>query len=333
MTPRQIVLQTIRFEGPERIAMSLPEPYPNDVVFGSLEPDPEWKPSQTFTPEKGAMWEDEWGNVWARLDDSSKGLVVQGALQHWSQLDTYRMPRIDDPTRYQAARETFENHPDRYKIGGLWSFTFDVMRYLRRMDVFLEDLIAHPAHVRRLADRVVPLLGRCIENWAKAGADAVMFGEDWGTQERLLVSPAMWRDVFKPDYMRLCQVAKRHGLSVWMHSCGYIYDIIPDLIECGIAVLQFDQPLLYGMDRLTEFGGRVTFWCPVDIQQVLPSGDEDKIDAFARHLVDKLGAFNGGFIAGFYSDMPSIGVEPEWQDVACKAFVKYGDKRAAEVPG
>jgi hypothetical protein len=329
---REIVQKTIRCEGPERIAMSLPEPYPHDFVWGSLSPDPHWKPSRTFAPDKGAMWEDEWGNVWARLDDFSKGLVVEGALKDWSDLEAYRFPTWDDPARYEAARETFEKEPDRFRMGGLNHFPFDAMRYLRRMDVFLEDLAAHTEEVRQLADMVVPLLARCIENWAAAGADGVMFGEDWGTQDRLLISPRMWRDVFKPDYAKLCDVARRNGMSVWMHSCGYIWDIIPDLVECGVSVLQLDQPGLFGVDRLAEnFGGKVTFWCPVDIQQVLPTGDEEKIEASARELVEKLGAFGGGFIAGYYGDNNSIGVRPEWQDVACRAFVKYGQRDASAV--
>ncbi len=332
MTPREMVQRTIRFEHPERIAMSLPEPYPDDLVLGSLAPDPQWRPSRTFAPEKGAMWEDEWGNVWARLDRFSKGQVVEGALKDWSQLDGYRMPRIDDPARYEAARAAFARQPEKFRVGGLASFTFDIMRYLRRMDVFLEDLLAHPAEVRRLADRVVALLSRCIENWAAVGAEAVLFWEDWGTQDRLLVSPAMWREAFKPDYAALCEVAKRSGLSVWMHSCGYIWDIIPDLIECGIEVLQLDQPGLFGVDRLAEaFGGKVTFWCPVDIQQVLPTGDGVKIEAVARELVERLGAFDGGFIAGHYEDVDSIGVRPEWQEAACRAFVRYGGAGSAHV--
>ena len=332
MTSREIVQRTIQFDRPERIAMALPEPYPNDVVWGHLAPGPDSRPSRTFQPDQGAMWEDEWGNVWARLDDFSKGLVVEGALKDWAQLDDYQMPAVDDPSRYQHAQATFRQSTDRFRIGGLAHFPFDVMRYLRRMDVFLEDLIAHPSEVRRLADRVVPLLACCIENWAAAGADAVMFWEDWGTQDRLLVSPAMWREVFKPDYMKLCEVARRNELSVWMHSCGYIWDIVDDLIECGISVLQLDQPGLFGVDTLAAaFGGRVTFWCPVDIQQVLPTGDEARIEAFARELVEKLGAFDGGFIAGYYGDVDSIGVRPEWQEVACRAFVKYGQKDVSPV--
>jgi hypothetical protein len=164
------------------------------------------------------------------------------------------------------------------------------------------------------------------------GADAVMFAEDWGTQDRLLVSPRMWRELFRPDFAVLCEAAHRNGLTVWMHSCGYIYDIINDLIECGISVLQLDQPGLFGVDRLAaEFGGRVTFWSPVDIQQVLPTGDAARIEAFARDLVVKLGA-GGGFIAGYYGGNEAIGVRPEWQDIACRAFVKYAAYHSRRAP-
>ena len=68
----------------------------------------------------------------------------------------------------------------------------------------------------------------------------------------------------------------------------------------------------------------MTFWCPVDIQQVLPTGDEEKIEAFAREMVEKLGAFGGGFIAAAYGNIASIGVRREWQEAACRAFVRHG---------
>jgi len=329
VTPREIVQSTITFGHPERIALALPDPYPDDTVWGGVAPDPNRKPSRTFPPEEGRKWEDEWGNIWAATTDFYQGEVIEGALQDWSQLDSYRMPPFDDPARYQKAAAAFANTPGRYHIGGLPGFPFSIMRYLRRMDIFLADLLLHPAEVGRLAERVIALLCRCMDNWAAAGADAIMYAEDWGTQDRLLVSPAMWRRIFKPYFLILCGHARSRGLSVWMHSCGYIFDIVEDLIECGVAVLQFDQPGLYGVDRLAaEFGGRVTFYCPVDIQRVLPTGDIPRIEAFARDLVEKLGARGGGFIAGYYESMEGIGVKPEWQDAACRAFVKWARMHA-----
>jgi len=331
MTPREIVQRTIAFGHPERIALALPEPYPDDTLWARVSADPNWKPRRTFPPEEGRKWEDEWGNIWAATTDFYQGEVVVGALQDWSQLDAYRMPTFDDPARYLEPAAKFAAAPDRYHIGGLPGFPFAIMRYLRRMDIFLADLLLSPAEVDRLSQRVIAHLCRCMDQWAAAGADAVMFAEDWGTQDRLLISPAMWRSIFKPYFVTLCDHARSRELSVWMHSCGFIYDIINDLIECGVQVLQFDQPGLYGVDRLAaEFGGRVTFYCPVDIQRVLPTGDIPRIQAFARELVEKLGAFGGGFIAGYYDSNEGIGVQPEWQEAACRAFVEHAGWHAAK---
>lgn len=333
MTSREIVFRTIEFREPERIALSLPEPHPNDIAWGNTSPDPEWRPKRTFPPEEGRKWEDEWGNVWAATTDFYQGEVAEGAIQDWSQLASYRMPTFDDPRRYQQAAASFADQPDRFHLGGLPGFPFAIMRYLRRMDIFLADLLLYPKEVHQLGERVTDLLRRCMDNWAQAGADGVFFCEDWGTQDRLLVSPAMWRCIFRPYFETLCGHARSLGLSVWMHSCGYVYDIIEDLIQCGVSVLQFDQPALHGVDRLAQnFGGRVTFWCPVDIQRVLPTGDSALIEAFARELVEKLGSPRGGFIAGYYGSLPGIGVKPEWQEAAHRAFVKYAYLHSQKTP-
>jgi uroporphyrinogen decarboxylase len=114
-------------------------------------------------------------------------------------------------------------------------------------------------------------------------------------------------------------------MSVWMHSCGKMTDVIPDLIECGVSVLQFDQFRLHGIERLGEqFGGKVTFMGPVDIQRTLQTRDARLIEEEARLLIDRLWCNGGGFIAGYYWGNQAIGLGPDVQDIACKAFTKYG---------
>ncbi len=150
-----------------------------------------------------------------------------------------------------------------------------------------------------------------------------MFAEDWGMQDRLLIDPILWREMFKDDFRALCGRAHDHGMHVLMHSCGYIYDIIGDLCEVGIDCLQLDQPQLSGIDRLADnFGGRMSFWCPVDIQQTLQSRDEKRIAEEARCLIERLGCYGGGFIAGYYGSNEALGLDPKYQDVACRAFVQ-----------
>ncbi|MFW6062227.1 MAG: hypothetical protein ACOC93_05405, partial [Planctomycetota bacterium] len=120
------------------------------------------------------------------------------------------------------------------------------------------------------------------------------------------------------------------GLRVIMHSCGKMTAVIDDLIECDIDVLQFDQPRLHGIDLLADrFGGRVTFWCPVDIQRTLQTRDPEQIRAEARLMIKRLGGFGGGFIAGRYPQDEALGLPPDYQDLASDAFAEFGTYQQA----
>jgi len=138
------------------------------------------------------------------------------------------------------------------------------------------------------------------------------------------VSPRMWDDLFRETFQRLIDRAHSRGLTVWMHSCGYVRDIIPHLVDMGMDVLQFDQPELHGLEWLAQFSGRVTYWCPVDIQRILPTGDEELIKSRARDMVRILGGRGGGFIAKDYPDNHSIGCDPLWQHWGYEEFLRVG---------
>lgn len=323
MNSREIVARTIAYAGPQRLAGTMPAPYWNDIQhvgFVYEGPDFAWHD----VPGGWQEMQDMWGNTWARVDRTSKGEVIRGVIEEsWDQLAALRLPDLANPAYYAEARRIC-NDPanERYRVGGLPGFPFNIARYMRRLENFLADILCEPENVMKLLGMLEELLAGMIIQYAACGADAVMFCEDWGTQLALMIHPRTWRKVFKPGFVRLCRTAHENGLSVLMHSCGKITDIIPDLIEAGIDVLQFDQPRLHGIDTLAQFHGRVTFWCPVDIQQTLQSKDETLIAAEAVELVEKLGGKQGGFIAGYYADNPSIGLEPHWQDIACQAFTR-----------
>jgi hypothetical protein len=131
----------------------------------------------------------------------------------------------------------------------------------------------------------------------------------------------MWEEVFRPDFERLIGHAHGRGLTVWMHSCGYVRDIVPALAEIGLDVLQLDQPELSDLDFLAGFTDRLTLWSPVDIQKILPTGDRELIQSRARAMLEKLASRGGGFIAGCYGDNASLGVDPLWQHWAYEAFL------------
>ena len=84
-------------------------------------------------------------------------------------------------------------------------------------------------------------------------------------------------------------------MKVIMHSCGQNRVILPDLLDAGVDVFQFDQPSLYNMPDLAALlrEHKAALFSPVDIQKILPTGDRAIITAGARGLVD---TFWGGLM-------------------------------------
>lgn len=319
--PREIVNRTLSFEGPERVARSFRD---SDFVSCSS------SATTHATPwaRTGDAWEriDEWGNRWRRIDPTSKGEVVKGVFEDLSAVETYRFPDFSQASDYERVRACRAEHPDRYLLGGMPGFAFNIARKMRKLDNYLVDLVLQPEPMHRLHDRIDAMLSDMIRRYAEAGVDGVMFPEDWGTQTQTLISPDLWRQEFFPRFCELCGLAHDARISVFMHSCGQTEAIVPGLMEAGVDVLQFDQPDLHGLDNLAahQERGNITFWCPVDIQATLQSGREDLIRAKVREMLDKLWRGRGGFIAGYYGDNASIGLDPEWQDMACDEFLKCG---------
>jgi hypothetical protein len=328
VTSRDLIRRVLAHDHPARIGLTFSafrgEARVCDTVGAGPSADPAFQEKRWVDDEGGECWNDEWGCTWRRIPGKTLGgESIDAPLRTWADLDTYRLPSLDDPARYEAAARVFEQHPDHYRLGSISACSFNAARYLRRMETYLLDCAAQPEQVMQLNRLVSDLVLREVDRYAEIGADGVFFCEDWGTQDRLLVSPAMWRAMFRPDFGRLLTHAHARGLTVWMHSCGCIADIVPDLVDLGMDVLQFDQPDLHGIDHLAEFHDRVTFWCPVDIQKTLQSGRETTIRAKAREMVDRLGR-GGGLIAKDYPDDFSLGTDPLWQHWAYEEFLTVG---------
>lgn len=334
MTPREIIRRVLEHDNPPRIGFT----YSNydgkarlrDTSGGSPRANPDFAENRREDGQGGELWEDEWGCTWRRLIEWTKGgEVVNAAIKSREDLVNYNPPDLDNPARYEHLAQVRETQSDRYLLGGITGCCFNRARYLPTFGTYLEWCAGDPDLVNDINKMVSDIVIGQVDIYAALGFDGVTFAEDWGTQERLLVSPAMWDRMFKWTFERLIERAHGHGMTVWMHSCGYVTDIIPPLVELGMDVFQFDQPELHGLDFLAEFADRTTFWCPVDIQKILPTGDEALIRERARAMVDKLGR-NGGFIAKDYGDNASIGVDPLWQHWGYEEFKQVGVFDAVE---
>lgn len=125
-------------------------------------------------------------------------------------------------------------------------------------------------------------------------------GTDFGTQRGLFIAKEAYRELFKPYHQRLNALV--HAKSSWktfIHSCGAVAELIPDLIEAGFDVLNPVQCSAEGMDprRLKqEFGKEITFWGGgTNTQQTLPFGTPDEV---YRECRERIEVFNqdGGFV-------------------------------------
>ena len=131
--------------------------------------------------------------------------------------------------------------------------------------------------------------------WADTDVDALNFMDDWGSQQSLLISPDQWRRLFKPLYRDYIDIAHAAGKKAFMHSDGYILDVIPDLIELGLDALN-SQIFCMGVENLAPFRGKLCFWGEIDRQHLLRSGTPTEIRSAVELVHDTLNA-RGGVIA------------------------------------
>jgi uroporphyrinogen decarboxylase len=238
MESREIVARTLDFEQPERIARSFRGSDLVGVAYTSKTYATDW------VEVDGGVWEhlDEWGNTWRRLDRTSKGEVAKGILDDLEDAERYEFPDFSNLDDYQAAAQGRRNNPEKWVMGQIPGFAFNIARKLRRLDNYLADILIDRPRISALHDRIDALLEDMIHNYAAVGVDSIFFPEDWGTQNQTLVSPNLWMQEFFPRFQKLCRLSHDLGLKVFMHSCGQIEAIMPGLIDAGIDLFQFDQP-------------------------------------------------------------------------------------------
>lgn len=312
MTPREVVKATIEFRRPERLARSFPEPYGNDFAGCSMNPNPDGRPG------KGV---DEWGAVWENIGVCHLGEVKQFPIRTWDDLDRLRIPDVTEPRRWQHLEGVRERAGDKYLLCSGISL-YERVHFLRGLQNTWMDLYTDPANLRRLIGLLVDMNLHAIERYGRLGCDGFIFCDDWGLQNRLMISPASWREFWKPAYRQVYQAAHAAGLHTLLHTCGYTLDILPDFIEIGLDVIQLDQQENMGLENLARYAGKITFWCPVDIQTVMCRGSADEIRAYCRRLVRELGTPAGGFLPKWYGDPAGAGHTQAAVDAMCAEFLR-----------
>lgn len=316
MDCKERVKAAIRMTGPDHVPILL---YNRD-----------FEQSDIILVEVVRMWDgpnkdrSEWGFVWER-EDETMGQPKEELIHDWEDFDKLKLPDPYDKSRFDEVKPTMEKYGKKYYVASLALTGFTIMTFLRGFTNTLEELYMEPENIERLADAVFGFETEVIRQCKDYGFDAVAFFDDWGTQSNLIISPAMWREFFKPRYKEQFDLVHSLGMDVYFHCCGQIRDIIPDLIEIGVDILNLSQPNLYDLEALgKDFNGKVCFLCPISYQTTSLSGTKEDIFADAEALVTNLGSKDGGFI-GYVEEYHSIGLSEENYQNCIEAFrVKGG---------
>jgi hypothetical protein len=339
MTSRERVRRALAFETPDRaprdlwwlpgVEMFRPEElqevlsrFPSDFTFSDFRYGAADR--ARGTPYVPGVYTDEWGCPRVVAAPGVSGEVKDPPLADWAALDRLLPPdEILDGADFSrvdascAATDKFVKAGVRY---GTTVRPFERMQFLRGTENLLMDLAWGVKEVFRLRDLVHEFFLREMELWARTDVDAVPLMDDWGEQSRLLISPRMWRDLFKPLYADYCRIAHDAGKSVFFHSDGFILDLLPDFIDLGVDAVNAQ---LFCMD-IEEIGrrfkGRITFWGEIDRQQVLPSGTESDVRRAVRRVRGALDDGRGGVIAQceWGNDVPRRNIEAvfeTWEEI------------------
>ncbi len=239
------------------------------------------------------------------------GKVIWSALAH-SPWDHAAEPQFWQQLRQKALY--LREHTDKALMIVCGCNLFEWGTFLRRMDNFLMDLYTEPEEVERMLDALMELHLNTLEKVCEAVGDVVdilRFGDDLGMDSGPFMSPEVYRKIFKPRHAKLCGYVKKHsGMHTFLHTCGSIYRLIPDLIEAGYDIINPVQTNCFEMEpeRLKrEFGKDITFWGGgTDTRFILNHGTTLEVKADVKRRLE-IFAPGGGFVFNpIHNIMPDV---------------------------
>lgn len=159
----------------------------------------------------------------------------------------------------------------------------------------LVSLLTAPDEAKAALRRICDWQLEIAKGYLGAGVEAGRISDDYGGQHALLMSPATWRRLIKPELARLCQIYRDHGRLVFLHSCGNLTDIMDDLVELGINVFNIQTSANDLVLYKKRYGRRITIQGGLDTQRLMTQGTPDEVRAAALACIRDLGT-NGGLI-------------------------------------
>ena len=316
MTNRERVLTSLEHRQPDRIPYHINFTEPAREKMAAWYGDPGFEtglgnclsvlhtePAGSWREIRPDIWEDQFGVQWDRSIDKDIGNVCNVSLAPET-LGGFHFPDPDDPTRFADHAARIASTPGQFHLTDIGFSLYERAWTLAGMEAFLMTMVEDPGFADDLLDRITEFNLRLIEHACALPIDAMMFGDDWGQQTGLQMGPALWRRFIKPRIRRMYAAVKARGKRVFIHSCGKVDELFPELIECGLDVFNPFQPEVIDVyEAKRRYGNRLSFYGGISTQRTLPYGTTAQVKEEVRRLLDKVGK-NGGYIAAPAHDVP-----------------------------
>jgi uroporphyrinogen decarboxylase len=321
MNNRERVLAAITHRQPDRVPYNVEFTWKAHAKMVEYTGDPDFaaklgncltilgcEPKGSWQEVRPDVWRDQFGVEWDRHVDKDIG-VVCNRLVTPENLATFHFPDPDDPSRYGrydevlakprtlARPRTSRDRGDRFVVVNYGFSLFERGWTLAGEENLLMAMATDKRFAHALLDKVLDFNLRIIDNVCRYEVDAMMFGDDWGYQRGVVMGPRLWREFIKPRIRQMYGRVKAAGKFVFIHSCGKVDGLFPDLIECGVDVFNPFQPEVIDVfDAKQRYGHSLSFYGGISTQQTLPYGTVAQVRDEVRRLLDVVGA-NGGYIA------------------------------------
>ena len=291
-----------------------------DIDFRAALPGvPDSKP---ITPVGEDGYQDEYGVVRRKPASSFYYDLVKCPLAGpitIQDIINFPWPDPTDPGYTRGLRERilyYRNNTDYAIVLRLPVPFVHTTQFVRGFEDWFTDLAVDKKLAGALFDAAVEHNAAVTTEILKASGDlvdVVAFSDDLGFQNGLIVSPELYRELFKPRHKKYFDTVKKHTSAfIHLHSCGSIYKIIPDLIELGVDALNPVQVAARDMDSsklAAEFGDRLSFWGGIDTQTVLPKGTTADVKAEVRRRIRDLAPGGGYILCAVHNIQPDVPVE------------------------
>lgn len=263
---------------------------------------------------------DDWGSGQIEIEPEVwfPGVHPLAQATTIEEIENYPWPDMDDPSRVAHVREQARRlkEENRYAIMGTpWLlFPFERAHAMQGLDKFLYNMVKNrdfaKALLAKITDLCKQLMGHFLEE-AGENLDIIKIGDDLGTQQSLMISPKMYRELLKPFHADLISFIKsRTKAKVFFHTDGDVFDLIDDFIEIGVDILNPIQTSAGKMANLAElkqrYGKNIVFCGAIDTHHILPHGTPEEVRQEVKRVIEILGPGGGYLVASVHTIMNDV---------------------------